>query len=139
MLDTESWKKLISGLIDATERGSLHWDRTKSSGAYGGLTAHQKSAFSSLMDQRVLRADLNDTTYELKSDSFGRAPYELAVWLTNKKQKQPIGTISSSTQVHQRDSYLINSDLERLFRKADSSIEDPEELVNRLLGELGSD
>lgn len=139
MLDTESWSKLITGLIHATERGSINWQRQNTSAAHSGLTSVQRTAFSSLMDQRILRANLNDTTYELKADSFGRAPFELAVWETSEKRKRPIGTVSSSTQVHHRESYLINSKLDRLFKVADSSIEDPEELVNRLLGDLDSD
>ncbi|WP_190247193.1 hypothetical protein [Brevibacterium casei] len=139
MLDNGAWSKLISGLTQATEAGKLQWERKETRAGYGGISGIQKTAFSALMDQRVLRARSNKTTYELTADSFGRAPYELTVWDTVDNRKKPIGSTTSSTDVQNRGAVYINSQLERLFKIADSSIEDPDEVVNRLLGDLGTD
>lgn len=139
MLDSQSWDRLLQGLIRATEKGDLVWEGKKYAAGYGGTTALTRSALSPLIDQRVLRASSKSTTYELTADSFGRPPYELAVWGDVDDRKTPIGTIKSSTSVQVHNSYLRNMSLERLFQLAAASVVDSDAVVDRLLGELGSD
>lgn len=140
MLDSDSWQRLVKGLITATENGGLEWSRKQSPAGHGVATTLRLSALHSVLDKRVLRATAEATTYELTADSFGRPPYELAVWREAENKKKPIGALSSSTSVESRDFYQTNILLQRLFRVADTSAEEaPDALVDRLLGELGTD
>lgn len=91
MLDSQAWNRLIQGLVRATDEGTIVWKEAKYAAGYGGVTALRKSALSPLIDQRVLRASSKSVTYELTADSFGRAPYELAVWEEVNDRKTPMG------------------------------------------------
>lgn len=139
MLDSQAWDRLLKGLIRATDRGDLVWEGKKYAAGYGAATALTRTALSPLIDQRVLRASSKSVIYELTADSFGRPPYELAVWEEVDDRKTPIGTVKSSTAVQVHNSYLRNMDLERLYQSAAASIVDSDAVVDRLLGELGSD
>lgn len=139
MLDSQAWDRLVKGLLRATDEGTLVWEEKKSAAGYGAMTALSRSALSPLIDQRVLRASSKSVTYELTADSFGRAPYELAVWEEVGDRKTPIGTVKSSTAVHDHNAFRTNITLERLFHRAAASTVDSDAVVDRLLGDLGSD
>lgn len=139
MLDSQAWDRLIKGLIRATDEGTLVWEDKKSAAGYGSLTAVRRSALSPLIDERVLRASSKSATYELTADSFGRAPYELTVWEDVADRKTPIGTVKSSTAVQDHSAFHTNLALERLFQRAAASTVDSDAVVDRLLGDLGSD
>jgi len=139
MLDSQAWNRLIQGLVRATDEGTIVWEEKKSAAGYGSLTALSRSALSPLIDQRVLRATSKSATYELTADSFGRAPYELAVWEEVSDRKTPIGTVKSSTAVHDRNAFQTNIALQSLFHRAAASTVDSDAVVDRLLGDLDAD
>lgn len=139
MLDPQAWNRLIKGLVRATDEGTIVWKEAKSAAGYGGVTALGKSALSPLIDQRVLRASSKSVTYELTADSFGRAPYELAVWEEVNDRKTPIGTVKSSTAVRDHNAFQTNLALQSLFHRAAASTIDSDAVVDRLLGDLDAD
>lgn len=131
MLDNKSWERLLDGLILATERGELEWQRMQAISPFGIATS---SSF--LRDQRVLRAFAKSAMYSISSEGFGSAPYELTVSEKVGQELKEIGSVRSSTMVNMAGTLLMNGKLETLFRKADSTAEDPGAVVDRLLGDF---
>ena len=135
MLDNESWERLIQGLIKATKNGQLVWERRSATGTYG-MAGFSRSLLSSIMGRTVLRAQANSATYEISSGSITGAPYELYVYRRSEGARPYAEMVKSSTEVSDPSAYKVNQALAELFRLADSSAEDPDEVVDTLLGDF---
>lgn len=131
MLDNESWSKLLDGLLRATDDGGLEWQRIETSSPFGTALS-----FAALRDHRTLRAYAKSAVYTISSEGFASAPYELTVHEKVGLDLKEIGTLRSSTMVGATAVFQINQKLETLFRKADSSAEEPGAVVDRLLGDF---
>lgn len=136
MLDNDSWSRLLDRLISVTRDGELGWKRKDISSSHSEGSIMKFNILSSFSKQRVLQAATKSAVYELTSDPFGRAPFELAVWEKVNERTKPIDSIKSSASVDVYGNYMLNRKLEQLFKEADSSIENPEEVVDRLLGDF---
>lgn len=138
MFDSESWSRLIQGLVEATEREELTWERRNGATPHGSIIPNLGAAMmSSLTGRRFLRAKAKSGVYELSSDAFGGAPYSLTVWERSGENLKPIDHVKSSTDISK---FLgLNMDLERLYKVADASVVDPQVIVDRLLGDFSTE
>jgi hypothetical protein len=134
--DKSAWIKLLSGLISATEAGTLEWE-SRSGRAGVGMSAIARFAVDSINQAVVFRATADTATYELSSgDAFARAPFELDVYDTRTNPTKLLGSCRSSSDFTVTGQLQANQLLENLFEVVSGSVESPDELVDRLLSEI---
>lgn len=136
MLDTESWGRLMDGLIAATKNGKLRWEPVDKAATTGPLTSPYSAIGFLLSPQRYV-ATRDSTTYQLSTESKDRAPFELSVGSFDGTKLRQIGSLRSTTSVTDPQRFQLNAKLEELFTTVNGSIESPRETVDRLLRDLG--
>ncbi|GAA1565594.1 hypothetical protein [Leucobacter aridicollis] len=135
MLDNETWERLIQGLITATREGKLVWERRNATGTYG-MAGFSRSILSTVMGKNVLRAQAPSATYEISTGLIMGAPYEFYVYRKGEGARPYAEMVKSSTEVGDPSAFKVNNALSELFRLADSSAENPDEVVDKLLGDF---
>lgn len=137
MLDSMAWLKLLGGLEAATSTGVLEWQRTGQPPG-NSINALATAMMEALTRQKQFVARTATTQYELSAvNSYDRAPFELVVIELGGANAKLLDSLRSSTAVGDMDTYQLNQRLEQLFHLVDSHVQSPDEVVDRLLGELG--
>src|SRR5690606_23768018 len=135
MIDPPSGARLLRGLVEATQGGRLIW--TESTVGRATASALYLSGVG-LGHGRAFRAQKGGTSYELRADNLlGKAPYTLDIYEIGPSAKRAlVGSLESSTSVHDPTTFELNAGLDELYKLVNSSVESGDELVERLLDEL---
>jgi hypothetical protein len=136
MLDKEDWTRLINGIAEATQSGQLGWEESAVTSQPLAATALE-AVLQGWHRQVTLVAVSRSTRYELSAASEGKAPYELVVLDVSPRKTRTLGSIRSSSSVSDGMNRAVNAALEELYQTVASGIESGEDVVNRLLGDLG--
>lgn len=134
----KQWEQLIGALVKATKDGELTWEQRDADSMLDGF-AFVRSRTYGLSTGRTIFANKQATTYELSSDPYGRSPYEFVILDSSGKSPKILAHYKSATTSLSPSLVNLDRDLDTLYKVASSTIEPPEVIVKRLLGELGQE
>lgn len=136
MLDNGAWVTLIESLITHSRTGKLKWTRNGTIMATSGAAAFRSAFGTSVLKKISLTAKTKSTQYDLTAESGGRAPYSLTVHQIGAASTKLVGTVQSSTMMDLPAHSQVNRALASLFEVVNGTVEDPKEVLDRLLGDL---
>lgn len=134
MLDPSASVKLAKGLTNFTRKGVIRWEENSPSELGSSLTVWRVMG-----RPKKYRASAGGASYEISSsDGLGGSPYELRVWELQGARMVAVAEITSSISLADPNQFELNDALKELFTLVDEMTETSEQIVDRLLGNLGN-
>lgn len=128
--ERSTWIRLIKGLTDLTTDRKIAWEE------------HNETVDSSLQSLRpvkTLTARNASHAYMLTGGVHGSTPLEMTITDVSGKSPKRLARFASGGKISSSSQFVIAHHVGELFRAAERSITEPDDLVDELLAEWADD